>query len=43
MSGSAPGFRTKVCQFVKSGSNLKYQQAGPDVIDVTTVLQVYDI
>ena len=33
----------KVCQFIKPGTNLIYAFAGPDAIDVTMTLRVFDV
>jgi hypothetical protein len=33
---------SKVCQFIKPGSNLIYAWAGPGAIDVTMTLRVFD-
>jgi hypothetical protein len=33
----------KVCQFIKPGTNLIYAWAGPDAIDITMTLRVYDV
>jgi hypothetical protein len=33
----------KVCQFIKPGTGLRYDYAGPDVVDVTMTLRVYDV
>jgi hypothetical protein len=33
----------KVCQFIKPGSNLLYAWAGPDAIDITMSLRVFDV
>src|ERR1700704_822465 len=33
----------KVCQFIKPGTNLIYAWTGPDAIDVTMTLRVYDV
>jgi hypothetical protein len=34
---------SKVCQFIKPGSNLIYAWVGPDAIDVTMTLRVFDV
>jgi hypothetical protein len=33
----------KVCQFIKPGTNLRYAWAGPDAVDVTMTLRVFDV
>jgi hypothetical protein len=33
----------KVCQFIKPGTGLCYTWAGPDAIDVTMTLRVFDV
>jgi hypothetical protein len=39
--GTAPV--NKVCQFIKPGTNLIYTWSGPDAIDVTMTLRVFDV
>jgi hypothetical protein len=36
-------FVKKVCQFIKPGTGLRYAYAGPDAVDVTMTLRVYDV
>ena len=33
----------KVCQFIQPGTKLTYAWAGPDAIDITMTLRVYDV
>jgi hypothetical protein len=33
----------KVCQFIKPGTGLVYQWIGPDAVDVTMTLRIYDV
>jgi hypothetical protein len=40
--GTAP-LVNKVCQFIKPGTGLRYAYAGPDAVDVTMTLRVYDV
>ena len=39
--GSA--YVSKVCQFIKPGTNLKYSWIGPDKVGATMTLRVYDV
>jgi hypothetical protein len=34
---------SKVCQFIQPGTKLTYAWAGPEAIDVSMVLQVFDV
>jgi hypothetical protein len=33
----------KVCQFIKRETGLRYAWAGPDAVDVTMTLRVYNV
>ena len=38
-----PPLVNKVCQFIQPGTKLTYAWAGPDAIDVTMTLRIYDV